>query len=153
MIDPITPGIEVYFRGKTWLMQLTLGALAGASGRLNIPILEGGPEALWAKPEAYRKGVLLYALVSRRFTDATLDECLDAVTDADHAVHYDKAIEAALEAVKPTIERLAEAYDKERNKAGARPLDGQSSGGDSGASESSISDSGQMNSGNSPLAS
>jgi len=39
MIDPVTPATLVPWRGKTYSLQLTNGALAMAAGELNINIL------------------------------------------------------------------------------------------------------------------
>lgn len=127
MIDPVTPATPVPWRGKTYDLQLTLGALAEASGCPGVPpILEGGPTSVWTKPPFFRLGVFLFAMVHRKFPDATLSECMDVVT-GPNAELYAKIIDEAMEALVPAIGRLHGIEDKP-----SPPLAESSSGADSG---------------------
>lgn len=142
MVDPVTPAVEMTWRGKSYQFQLTLGALAGASGALKIPILEAGPDNLSSRPELFQRAVLLYAMTHRKFKDVTLEECLDAIT-GDRYEHYMEKTELALEAIVPAVQRLAKAAGGPESS----PLAETPSGDGFGALESSTSDSAQPNSG------
>jgi hypothetical protein len=106
MIDAITPGVDVYWRGKTYRLQLTLGALAGASRLLGVPILEGGPGSLDTLPEFAQRAIILFALVHRKFRDATIAECEEAVFDPTHFVPYAESLTKAMQDLAPAIEAI-----------------------------------------------
>ncbi len=133
MIDPITPAVSVFWQGKTYPLQLTLGALAGASGRLKIPILEGGPDSLDTLPTLAQRAVILYALIHRKFPRVTLEECEDAVVDPKRMIHYEEVCTKALEGVMPAVQQMKEAYAKAHPQTAA-DVSTESSGGDSGQS-------------------
>lgn len=146
MIDPVTPATLVPWRGKAYSLQLTLGALAEASGCPGVPpILEGGAASVWTKPPFFRLGVFLFAMIHRKFPDATLSECMDLVTGPS-AELYAKIIDEAMEALVPAIGRL---HGIEPEAQGKPPLDESSSGADSGPALVSTSASVQKSSGRS----
>lgn len=127
MIDPITPAALVPWRGKAYDLQLTLGALAEASGCPGVPpIIEGGPNSVWTKPPFFRLGVFLFAMIHRKFPDATLSECMDAVTGPKAEI-YAAIIDEALAALVPAIGKIHGIEDKP-----SPPLAESSSGEDSG---------------------
>jgi hypothetical protein len=133
MIDPITPALTVPWRGKTYQLQLTLGALCGASRRLGIPILEGGDGALDSLPELAQRAVILYAILHRKFPDITVQECEDALFDPALFARYESICADAMKSVVPAIQAIKDA----RPQTAAEEV--KSSGGDSGQSESSTS--------------
>lgn len=143
MIDPITPATVVPWRGKAYSCQATLGALAAASGALDIPILEPVPGNAFTKPEYFKRGVLLFALIRRAVPTVTLDECLEEVT-GPKAEHYLKAINEAYEHIVPAITKLMGAAVEEK---AAPPLAESSSGADSGPALVSTSGSRRKSSG------
>lgn len=150
MVDPVTPATLVPWRGKTYPLQLTLGALALASGVPGIPpILEAWHEnSVFTKPEMYQRGVLLFALVYQQFPDATLIECMEAVT-GDKAKFYGDMLASALKDIAPAINRLNGAETPEDKT----PLAESSSGESSGPALVSTSGSAGKNSGRSRRAS
>lgn len=135
MIDPVTPATLVLWRGKTYPLQLTTGALASASGQPGVPrILEGGPDSMFTKPEFFQRGVLLYALVHRKFPDATLDECIDAVV-GEKSAYYGELLSKALSDIVPAIQKLHAAEAKN-----TPPLEESSSGDECGPALESTSE-------------
>lgn len=134
MIDPITPAIEVSYRGKSYPLQLTLGALAGASGRLGVPILEGGPDSLSTKPELFQRAVILYALLHRKFKTVTIEECEDLVVKPSMISYYEAVVMDALKQIQPALDELAKSQLAKVQPAG--PLAGTDSGENFGQSES-----------------
>lgn len=134
MIDPITPGVPVFWQGKTYTLQLNLGALAGASGRLRIPILEGGENGIDSYPALAQRAIVLYALLHRKIPNITLAECEDAVTTPKLLNHYEEVCTKAMESVIPAVKAMREEYEKAHPPTAAEETT-QSSGGDSGASE------------------
>lgn len=131
MTDPITPAVPVYWRGKTYPLQLTLGALAGASGRLKIPILEGGENSLDAMPELAQRAVILYAVLHRKFPGITLADCEDALFEPARFKHYEETCAALMQGVIPHIEAIRKEQEKHRPPTAAEEVT-ESSGGDSG---------------------
>lgn len=134
MIDPITPGVPVFWQGKTYTLQLTLGALAGASGRLKIPILEGGENGIDAYPALSQRAIVLYALLHRKIPNITLAQCEDAVTTPKLLNHYEEVCTKAMESVIPAVQQMREEYAKAHPPTAADEVT-ESSGGDSGVSE------------------
>jgi len=135
MIDPITPGIQVSWQGKTYTVQLTLGALAGASRVLRIPILESN--GLDGLPELAARAVIVFALLHRRFPNITIQQCEDAVMVPKYFTHYADVATQAMISIKPYIDELVKAVAPPENPSEA--ADNQaltSSGGDSGPSQS-----------------
>ena len=63
MINPINPAIEIGWKGTLYPCDLTLGQLALVEGEVGVAIVYPAPSMLWQKPEAYQRGVLLYALL------------------------------------------------------------------------------------------
>lgn len=127
MLDPVTPGVDVPFRGKTYRLQLTNGACAMASGAPGVPpIIEGGDESVFTKPEFFQRGVFLFALVYQKFPTATLAECMELVT-GPKAEYYGKILAESIKELAPAIKRLHGGEVK-----GTPPLAESSSGGDSG---------------------
>lgn len=127
MIDPVTPATPVSWRGKSYPCQLTLGALATASGVSGVPpILEGGADSLFTKPEFFQRGVLLFALIRQIVPSATLAECMDAVT-GDKADYYGTLLASSFRDIAPAINRLHGAKEEPQG-----PLAESSSGDGSG---------------------
>ena len=142
MVDPVSRAAMIPWRGKTYEMQFTLGALAQASGVPGVPpIVEGGPDSVWTKPPFFKYGVLLFALVRRKFTDTTLDECMDVIC-GDKAAYYIEQINLALEEVAPALAKL---HGVEQDDA--RPTQGASTGDASGPALVSTSASKRKSSG------
>jgi hypothetical protein len=142
MIDPVTPATLVPWRGKSYTCQATLGALAAASGALDVPILEPIPGNVFAKPEFFKRGVLLFALLRPFVPSVTIDACLEEVT-GPKADFYLKAINDAYEHLTPAITRLLGGP----SEAEKPPLAESSSGGDSGPALVSTSGSRRKSSG------
>lgn len=130
MIDPITPAIHVKWNGKTYPVQLTLGALAGASRVLKTDLL--GADMI-DMPATAVGPLYLFALLHRKFPAITIADCEDAFYESPEAQeHYAKAVQDA----RDSIEALCAPF-AERRKAKEASVDGplaeSDSGDDSGA--------------------
>ncbi len=144
MIDPVTPAALVPWRGKSYSLQLTLGALALAAGELGINILEGGPDSLFTKPAYYQNGVLLYAALRQKFSssEVPLMECMDAVT-GEKSDFYAEALSKLVAELAPAIRRIMKLEPEPTD----RPTTDASSGAGSGPALVSTSGSRRKNSG------
>lgn len=144
MIDAATPATTVSWRGKGYECQAKLGALAAASGALDIPILEPIPGNVFGKPEYFKRGVLLFALLLPKIKGLQLADCLEEVT-GPKADYYLKVIDEAYAHITPAILRCVGGNEE----TSTPPLDGSSSGADSGPALESTSASAVESSGTS----
>lgn len=141
MINPINPAIEIGWRGTLYLCDLTLGQLALVEGEIELPIVyppagHPAPAMLWQKPEAYQRGVLLYALLQPNVPGIRLSECMTAVV-GDQRDYFLVKLQKATERLKPQLHALWGIQEE----APADPLAESSGGHNSGPSPESTSDS------------
>lgn len=124
MINPINPPIEVGWNNKQYLCDLSLGQLALVEGEAGIAIVYPAPEMLWQKPEAYQRGVLLYAMLKpHAIPTATLAECMEAVV-GEQRDYYLIKLQRAMERLQPKLRAILGL----KEEAPADPL-GESNGG------------------------
>lgn len=137
MLNPINPPIEVGWRGKLYPCDLTLGQLALVEGEAGIAIVYPAPAMLWQKPEAYQRGVLLYAMLKPHdIPTATLPECMGAVV-GDQREYFLIKLQKATDRLKPQLQALWGVTEE----APADPLAESSGGPSSGPALESTSDS------------
>lgn len=79
MVNPINPPIEIGWNGKLYQCDITLGQLALVEGEIGIAILYPAERMIWQKPEAYQRGVLLYAMLQPHVDGLRLIDCMGAV--------------------------------------------------------------------------
>lgn len=134
MIDPITPSVLVRWNGKTYPLQLTLGALAGASRVLQADML--GADMMLI-PGSAAGPMYLFALLHRQFPGVTIGDCEDAFFESPEATeHYTEVVEEAKKQLEPLIQKYEQhRASKEAKKTG--PLAVPHSGDTSGQPESS----------------
>jgi len=133
MISPTNPPLVVPFEGKTYNCDLTLGSIPAIENELNIGILCPEAGSMWAKPEFFKRTVLLYCLLkSKTIPGLTFERCAAATTGPD-AIRLSKVIGEAAERMQPHLMRI-NGLDVEEEPE--RPTDAPSSGSDSGQSES-----------------
>lgn len=134
METPINPPLVVPFQGKTYNCDLVLAALPQIECELNIGILCPTEDSVWTKPEFYQRSVILYCLLaSTPLKGITLARCSAEVT-GPNAQRLVGILSEAVKRLKPEIARLngQEPVAEETE----RPMDAQSTGQDSGPSES-----------------
>lgn len=133
MINPLNPPIEVGWRGKLYPCDLTLGQLALVEGEVGIPIvynLDENAVMLWQKPEAFQRGVLLYALLQPHgIKGVTLAECMAAVV-GEQREYFLVKLQKATDRLKPQLHELWGI--KATEEAPAAPLDEKPGGPNSG---------------------
>ena len=77
MINPINDAIQIVWGAKSFMCDISLGQLARVEGELDIAIVYPAAKMLWQKPEAYQRGVLLYAMLKPH--GISLDDCMEVV--------------------------------------------------------------------------
>lgn len=128
MLNPINPPIEVGWRGKLYPCDLTLGQLALVEGEAGIAIVYPAPAMLWQKPEAYQRGVLLYALLKPHdIATATLGECMAAVV-GEQREYFLVKLQKATDRLLPQLQQIWGV----KEEAPADPLAESSGGPNSG---------------------
>ncbi len=134
MESPINPPLVVPYQGKTYNCDFVLAALPQIEGELNVGILCPTAESLWAKPEFYQRAVLLYVLLSsKRIAGLSLAKCSAEVV-GPNASRLAAILKEGAERLQPQIMRLnPEVFPVQDDE---RPMDAQSTGPDSGQSES-----------------
>jgi hypothetical protein len=143
MTNPINAPIEIGWRGQLYYCDLSLGQLALVEGEVGVAIVYPAPTMLWQKPEAYQRGVLLYALLQpHQIKGVTLAECMAAVVGEQREYFLTK-LQKATDRLKPQLESLW-GVPEEAPKA---PLDVNSGGQNSGPVAVSTSDSPNPSSG------
>ena len=143
MLNPINPPIEVGWRGKLYPCDLTLGQLALVEGEVGIAIVYPAQAMLWQKPEAYQRGVLLYAMLKPHdLPTATLTECMAAVVGEQREYFLIK-LQKATDRLKPQLQQLWGVTEE----APKPPLDEKPGGPNSGPPLESTSESASETSG------
>lgn len=141
MTNPINPPIEIGWRGTLYLCDLTLGQLALVEGEVGVAIVYPAPVMLWQKPEAYQRGVLLYALLQPHGI-ATLAECMGAVV-GEQREYFLVKLQKATDRLTPQLKALWGV----KEEAPADPLPVPSGGPSSGPTLESTSGSQSESSG------
>jgi len=137
MINPINPPIEVGWLGKLYPCDLTLGQLALVEGEAGIAIVYPAASMLWQKPEAYQRGVLLYAMLKpHELPTATLPACMAAVV-GEQRDYFLVKLQKATDRLLPQLQSIWGGPEE----APASPLDVSSGGQNSGLPLVSTSDS------------
>lgn len=103
MINPINPLIEVGYGGKLYSCDITLGQLALVEGEVNVNIVYPTGEMLWQRPEAYQRGVVLYAMLQPY--GITLKQCMDAVV-GEKREYFAAKVKRAIERLQPVLHEL-----------------------------------------------
>ncbi|CAB4166656.1 hypothetical protein UFOVP836_47 [uncultured Caudovirales phage] len=128
MINPINPPIEVGWRGKLYPCDLTLGQLALVEGEAGIAIVYPAPSMLWQKPEAYQRGVLLYAMLKpHELPTATLAECMAAVV-GDQREYFLVKLQKATDRLLPQLQQIWGVKEEAPSSPLAESSGGQNSG-------------------------
>lgn len=136
MINPINPAIEIGWRGTLYQCDLTLGQLALVEGEVGVAIVYPAPAMLWQKPEAYQRGVLLYALLQPHgIKGLTLADCMAAIVGEQREYFLIK-LQRATERLLPQLQALWGA----KEEAPKDPLAGSSGGPNSGQEQGSASE-------------
>lgn len=141
MINPINQSIEVGYGGKLYPCDISLGQLALVEGEVGVNIVYPAGVMLWNKPEAYQRGVILYALLQPH--GISLLQCMAAVTGADRE-YFAKKVTRAIERLQPVLHELWGVSPKVEQ---SRPLDVTNGGPNSGQVPESILTSETPNSG------
>ena len=126
MINPINQEIEVGYGGKLYPCDLTLGQLALIEGEVGCNIVYPTGQMLWQKPEAYQRGVILYALLQPH--GITLKQCMEAVV-GEKREYYVTKVKRAIERLQPVLHELWGVQPEVQQNA---PLDESSGGPKSG---------------------
>jgi hypothetical protein len=106
MTNPINPPIEIGWRGKLYYCDLSLGQLALVEGEVGIAIVYPAPTMLWQKPEAYQRGVLLFAMLQPySIQGLTLADCMGAVV-GEQREYFLVKLQKATDRLKPQLENL-----------------------------------------------
>lgn len=143
MINPINPPIEIGWRGTLYSCDLTLGQLAMVEGEVGVSIVYPAPVMLWQKPEAFQRGVLLYALLQPHgIQGVTLSECMGAVV-GEQRDYFLVKLQKATDRLLPQLKALWGV----KEEAPAVPLHELSGGQNSGQTPASTSDSESATSG------
>ena len=134
MIDPITPGINVKWDGRVYPLQLTLGALAGASRVLRMDLM--GMDMMTV-PDSAAGPLYLFAVLHRKFPHITIEQCEDAYYESPEATdHYRKVVEQAKKSIEALVVPYEEARKAREAKEAGRPLEETPSGDDCGPTRS-----------------
>ena len=143
MINPINPAIEIGWNGTLYPCDLTLGQLALVEGEVGVSIVYPAPVMLWQKPEAYQRGVLLYALLHpHSIPGLTLAACMGAVV-GEQRDYFLVKMQKATDRLLPQLKALWGV----KEEAPASPLADSSGGLNSGQTPESTSDSVNVTSG------
>jgi hypothetical protein len=128
MINPINPPIEIGWRGQLYYSDLTLGQLALVEGEVGVAIVYPAESMLWQKPEAYQRGVLLYAMLQpHNIKGLTLADCMAAIV-GDQREYFLAKLQKATDRLKPQLQALWGV----KEEAPADPLAESSGGPNSG---------------------
>lgn len=122
MTNPINEAIQVNWGPKQYLCDLTLGQLALVEGELDIAIVYPAAKMLWQKPEAYQRGVILYAMLKPHGIE--LADCMEAATGSKRE-YFAKKITRGIERLQPVLHELWGIAPEVKPSA---PLDGASGG-------------------------
>jgi len=145
MTNPINPPIEIGWRGQLYYCDLSLGQLALVEGEVGVAIVYPAEVMLWQKPEAYQRGVLLFAMLqSHSIKGLTLADCMGAVV-GDQREYFLAKLQKATDRLKPQLQTLwgiTEEAPKDKS-----PLEGTPGGQNSGPVQESISESPNPSSG------
>lgn len=131
MTNPINPIIEVGYSGKLYPCDITLGQLAMVEGEVGVNIVYPTGTMLWQKPEAYQRGVILYAMLQPH--GITLKECMEAVV-GEKRDYFATKIKRATERLQPVLHEL---WGISPEVQQSRPLDEASGGSNSGPGQES----------------
>jgi hypothetical protein len=143
MRNPINPAIEIGWSGTLYPCDLTLGQLALVEGEVGVSIVYPAPVMLWQKPEAYQRGVLLYALLHPHgIPGLTLAACMGAVV-GEQRDYYLVKLQKATDRLTPQLKVLWGVKEEEP----ASPLAEASGGLNSGQTPESTSDLANVTSG------
>ena len=133
MTDPITPAIYVKWSGKTYPVQLTLGALAGASRILKTDLL--GADMI-GMPATAVGPLYLFAMLHRLFPSVTIADCEDAFYESPQSQeHYVKAVQEARDSIESLCKPFAD-HRRAQEAKEAGPLEASDSGDACGATRS-----------------
>jgi hypothetical protein len=128
MINPLNPAIEIGWQGTLYHCDLTLGQLALVEGDVGVSIVYPAPVMLWQKPEAYQRGVLLYALLQpHNIPGLTLAACMGAVV-GEQRDYFLVKLQKATDRLLPQLKALWGVKEEEPASPLAVPSGGQSSG-------------------------
>jgi len=141
MTNPINPIIEVGYGGKLYPCDLTLGQLAFVEGEVGCNIVYPTGDMLWRKPEAYQRGVILYALLQPH--GITLRQCMDAVV-GEKREYFATKVTRAVDRLQPILHDLWGIKPEVKDE---RPLDESNGGPNSGQAQESTWESPMPNSG------
>jgi len=141
MVNPINQSIEVGYGNKLYPCDLTLGQLALIEGEVGVNIVYPTGVMLWQKPEAYQRGVILYALLQPH--GITLRQCMEAVV-GEKRDYFATKVTRAVERLQPVLHEL---WGLSPEVEQSRPLDVNSGGLNSGPAQESISESQTLSSG------
>ena len=103
MTNPINPIIEVGYGGKLYPCDITLGQLALVEGEVGVNIVYPTGVMLWQKPEAYQRGVVLYAMLQPH--GITLKQCMEAVV-GEKREYFAAKVKRAIERLQPVLHEL-----------------------------------------------
>jgi hypothetical protein len=142
MINSINPPIEVGWRGTLYPCDLPLGQLALVEGEVGVAIVYPAPAMLWQKPEAYQRGVLLYALLQPHVKGLTLADCMAAIV-GEQREYFLVKLQKATDRLLPQLRAIWGVTEE----APADPLAVNSGGPNSGQTPESTSESQSQNSG------
>ena len=143
MINPINPAIEIGWNDVLYPCDLPIGQLALVEGEVGVDIVFPAPIMLWQKPEAFQRGVLLYAMLKpHNIKGVTLAACMDAVV-GEKRDYFLAKIQKATDRLLPQLKALWGV----KEEAPASPLAVPSGGPNSGPTLESTSDSPNENSG------
>ena len=145
MINPINPPIEIGWNEALYSCDLTLGQLALVEGEVGVSIVYPDDKApmLWQKPEAFQRGVLLYAILKpHEIKGVTLAACMSAVV-GERRDYFLVKLQKATDRLKPQLHALWGI----KEEAPASPLAVPSGGPNSGPTLESTSGSPSESSG------
>lgn len=128
MINPINPAIEIGWKGTLYPCDLTLGQLALVEGEVGVAIVYPAESMLWQKPEAYQRGVLLYALLQpHNVKGLTLAECMSAVV-GEQREYFLVKLQKATDRLLPQLRLIWGVTEEAPSDPLARSSGGPSSG-------------------------
>ncbi len=142
MVNPINPAIEIGWRGTLYSCDLTLGQLALVEGDVGVAIVYPAPVMLWQKPEAYQRGVLLFALLQPHVKGLTLADCMAAIV-GDQREYFLVKLQKATDRLLPQLRAIWGVTEE----APADPLAESSGGPSSGQTPESTLESQSQSSG------
>lgn len=125
MTNPINEPIQIVLGNTSYSCDLTLGQLALVEGELDIAIVYPAAKMLWQKPEAYQRGVLLYAMLKPHGID--LADCMNIVV-GERREYFLIKLQKATDRLKPQLQQLWGV----KEEAPADPLAESSGGPNSG---------------------